>query len=79
MKQALGALDEREAHDAKREETAMHDEEAHAQPDSQAPPLLQWLRDTSSPATDLETLRRHLVGIPESLSDALDAERQDRL
>ena len=52
------------------------------QPGNPAPlasPLLQWLRDTSAPAPGLEALRRRLANIPGSLSDTLDAERQDRL
>jgi hypothetical protein len=60
----------------------MDDEEATRQPGNPAPqasPLLQWLRDTSAPAPSLEALRRRLANIPGSLSDTLDAERQDRL
>jgi hypothetical protein len=70
LKQALQALNEREAAAAPQEETGM---------DAQDTPLLQWLRDTSGPAVDLNTLRRRLAGIPDSLSDAIAEERQDRL
>jgi hypothetical protein len=70
IKQALHALNEQEAASAPHEETGM---------DAQASPLLQWLRDTSGPATELNALRRRLARIPGSLSDAVAEERQDRL
>jgi hypothetical protein len=70
IEQALHALNAREAAATPQEETGM---------DMQASPLLQWLCDTSGPAMDLEALRRRLAGIPGSLSDAVEHERQDRL
>ena len=49
-------------------------------PEDSAPaPLLPWLRNTSAPAPDPETLRRRLEGIPGSLWETLAEERQDRL
>jgi hypothetical protein len=70
LKQALHALNEREAAAAPHEEAGM---------DAQASPLLQWLRDTSGPAMGLDALRRRLARIPGFLSDAIAEERQDRL
>jgi len=74
IRKALHALDEQEAEAAQHEEACMETQKEAPQPS----PLLQWLRDTSGPATDLEALRRRLARIPDSLSDAMDEERQDR-
>jgi hypothetical protein len=82
IKKALHALNAQEAAAEPQEETGMDTPETprqSGQPAPQASPLLQWLRDTSGPATDLDTLRRRLAGIPGSLSDAIAEERQDRL
>ena len=75
IRKALQALNEWEVDAAQHEDAGMETQKEAPQPS----PLLQWLRDTSGPATDLEILRRRLARIPDSLSNAMDEERQDRL
>ena len=82
IKKALYALQAQETNDVPPKDMNMPTNTIHPEPDitaAQASPLLKWLRDTSTPAPELETLRRRLASIPGSLLDTLDEEREDRL
>jgi hypothetical protein len=49
------------------------------EPAAQVSPLLKWMRETSGPAIGLEALRHRLARIPNSMSDDIVREREDRI